>query len=142
MAKSQKLTVKKPSRDELPADANLCEYCSGKCCRYFALPLDPPVDWEDFDHIRWYILHEYASVFTENDDWFLLVHTKCKNLDENNLCTGYETRPNICRAYTTQRCEYDDDWVYDRYFETPEQVEEYAEAYLGPRDGDNIRSRI
>lgn len=136
------VTIKnKPTREELSPGANLCEYCHGKCCRYFALPLDEPVDWEDFEHIRWYVLHEFATVFTEEDNWFLLVHTKCKNLDEANRCTGYENRPNICRAYTTEKCEYADDWVYDRYFETPEQVEEYAEAYLGPREGDNIRSR-
>ena len=29
--------------------------------------------------------------------------------------------------------EYDDDWTYDHYWEAPEQVEEYAEALLGPR---------
>jgi hypothetical protein len=38
-------------------------------------------------------------------------------------------------------CEYEDDWVYDHYFETSEQVEEYAEAVLGPRDGGTLRSR-
>ena len=132
---------KKPTREELPPDANLCEYCNGRCCRYFALPLDEPVDWEDFEHLRWYVLHEFATVFTEDNQWYLLVHTKCKNLDAANRCTGYENRPTICRSYTTARCEYADDWVYDRYFETPEQVEEFAEAYLGPREGDDIRSR-
>lgn len=132
---------RKPRREELPEGANLCEYCQGKCCRYFALPLDEPVDWEDFEHIRWYILHEFATVFTEDENWFLLVHTKCKSLDERNRCLTYENRPSICRKYTTARCEYDDDWVYDKYFETPEQVQEYAEAFLGPRDGDDIRSR-
>jgi hypothetical protein len=36
------------------------------------------------------------------------------------------------REYTTDDCEYEDDWVYDQYFETAEQVEEYMEAMLGP----------
>ena len=26
----------------------------------------------------------------------------------------------------------EDDWIYDQYFETPEQVEEYMDAVLGP----------
>ena len=34
-----------------------------------------------------------------------------------------------------------DDWTYDRYFETPEQVCEYAEAVLAKKNGDSIRSR-
>ncbi|MDO4584053.1 MAG: YkgJ family cysteine cluster protein [Planctomycetia bacterium] len=131
---------KKPKRSEIPPGEDICQYCSGKCCRYFALEIDAPVDWEDYDHIRWYLLHENAAVFTENEGWFLLFHSRCKCLDENNRCTDYENRPNVCRQYTTDRCEYDDDWVYDRYFETPEQVEEYAEAVLGPRLDDNIRT--
>ena len=35
--------------------------------------------------------------------------------------------------------EYEDDWVYDRYIEVPEQIEEYAEAVLGPRGRKSIR---
>ena len=81
-----------------------------------------------------------AAVFTEEDDWYLLVQNRCKHLRDDNLCGIYETRPQICRDYTTADCEYDDDWVYDHYWETPEQVEEYAEAVLGPAQGKSIRS--
>jgi Fe-S-cluster containining protein len=79
-------------------------------------------------------------VFLEDGDWYLLVHNRCKHLDDNNRCLKYETRPRVCRDYSTKRCEYEDDWVYDHYFEAPEQVEEYAEAVLGPRKGRGIRS--
>ena len=90
--------------------------------------------------MRWYLLHEKATVFLDGDDWFLLVHARCKMLREDNMCSIYETRPNICRDYKTNKCEYEDRWVYDKYFETPEQVAEYAEAFLGPKKGKNIRS--
>ncbi|MDO4569116.1 MAG: YkgJ family cysteine cluster protein [Planctomycetia bacterium] len=135
MSKSEK-----PSRENLPEGKSLCDYCKGKCCRYFALGIDEPVDWEDFDRIRWFLLHDKAAVFTEDEDWYLLVRTKCKNLDKNNRCKDYDNRPNVCRQYSSSACEYKDNWVYDRYFETPEQVAEYAEAVLGPRFGDDIRS--
>jgi Fe-S-cluster containining protein len=59
----------------------------------------------------------------------------------NNRCGIYETRPQICRDYTTDNCEYDDDWVYERYFETAEQVEEYMEAVLPRKKGESIRSK-
>ena len=131
---------RKPHREELPADANLCMYCTAKCCRYFALPIDTPEDWADFEYLRWYLLHDRATVFIEDDSWYLLVHTKCKHLGDDQLCQAYETRPQICRDYTTDKCEYEDLWVYDHYFETPEQVEEYAEAVLGPRKGHGFRS--
>ena len=130
----------KPHRDQLKPGEVLCSYCPAKCCRYFALPIDVPENWRQFDFIRWFLLHERATVFVEDDDWFLLVHNKCKCLGDDNLCKEYETRPNICRDYTTEKCEYEDLWVYDKYFEVPEQVEEYAEAVLGPRPGRGIRS--
>ena len=135
------LAVAKPSREDLKPGEVLCDYCTAKCCRYFALPIDTPTKRRDFDFIRWYLLHESASVFTEDENWYILVHTKCRHLQDDHLCAIYETRPQICRDYTTKDCEYEDDWVYDRYFETPEQVEEYAEAVLPKRRGVSIRSK-
>ena len=129
----------KPTREEIPAGENLCAHCSAKCCRYFALPIEAPEEWKDFEFIRWYLLHERATVFVEDGDWYLLVHNKCKALGDDNLCGAYDSRPQICRDYTTDKCEYEDDWVYDHHGETPEQVLEYAEAVLGPRTKEGIR---
>jgi Fe-S-cluster containining protein len=130
----------KPRREDLKPDESLCDHCSAKCCRYFALPIDEPTTRQDFDFIRWYLLHEGATVFTEEGSWYLLVYAKCKHLQDDNRCGIYFTRPQICRDYSTVNCEYEDEWVYDRYFETPEQVEEYAEAVLGPECKGDIRS--
>ncbi len=130
----------RPSREELRPGEILCSRCPAKCCRYFALPIDTPETWKDFEYIRWYLLHERATVFTEDDCWYLLVHTPCKHLREDNLCGDYQRRPQICRDYKTKDCEYEDEWVYDHYWETPEQVEEYAEAVLGPRPGHGLRT--
>lgn len=127
-------------REDLKPGEVLCSYCTAKCCRYFALPIETPTDHQDFEYVRWYLLHERATVFVEDGNWYLLVHTRCRELRDDNLCGIYETRPQICRDYTTKNCEYDEDWVYDHYIETPEQVVEYAEAVLGPRKGRDIRS--
>lgn len=133
--------VKKPPRDEIPAGENLCDHCTAKCCRYFALPIETPTELRDFEYIRWYLLHDRATVFTEDGDWYLLVHTVCKHLGEDNRCGIYETRPQICREYSTVGCEYEDDWTYEQYFETPEQIEEYADAILPGGLGEGLRSR-
>ena len=126
---------KKPDREDLEPGEILCSYCPGKCCRYFALPIDVPKKKADFEYLRWYLLHERATVFTEDDCWYILVYTKCKMLGDDNRCRAYETRPDICREYTTENCEYDDDWTYEHYFETAEQVQEYTEAVLSGRNG-------
>jgi Fe-S-cluster containining protein len=134
----------RPRREDLGPDEVLCDHCTARCCRYFALPIDTPTSYEDYQYIRWYLLHGQATVFVDDDVWYLMVHTDCKHLGADNRCGIYETRPQICRDYTTDNCEYEDDWVYDQYFETPEQVEEYMEAMLAPkrsRRGKSIRGR-
>ena len=123
--------VNRMKREDLPKGSCLCEYCTAKCCRYFALPIDSPDTLNEFDYVRWFLLHGQASVFVEDESWYLLVHTVCKHLQADNRCGIYETRPEICRAYTTDNCEYDEDSTYEKYFETPEQVAEYVEATVG-----------
>jgi len=135
------LPASKRRRADHPDVANLCDHCTAKCCHYFALPIDEPTERRDLDFMRWYLLHDRASVFVDDDVWYLLVHTTCKHLRDDNRCGIYETRPQICRDYTTDKCEFEDDWCYEKYFETPEQVYEYSEAVYGPDDSGNIRSR-
>ena len=137
---SVSVAQKRMTREELPTGKVLCEYCTAKCCRYFALPIETPEEYKDFEYLRWYLLHDRASVFKEDDDWYLLVHTPCKHLRSDNLCGIYETRPQICREYTTDNCEYENDWTYEFYLETAEQVGEYTEAIIQPK-GQSIRSR-
>jgi Fe-S-cluster containining protein len=127
-------------REHLPPGACLCDYCSAKCCKYFALPLDTPTRRKDFDYIRWFLLHDRAAVFVEDGTWYLLVHTTCKHLQSDNRCGIYHTRPQICRDYSTDDCEYEDLWVYEKYFEVSEQVAEYVEAVFPKRRGESIRS--
>ncbi|REJ66337.1 MAG: YkgJ family cysteine cluster protein [Planctomycetota bacterium] len=134
------LPKKKPKREELKEGEVLCEYCTAKCCHYFAMPIEVPDEKQDFEFIRWYMIHGEVSIFCEEDDWYLMVHNVCDHLQPDNRCGIYETRPQICRDYTTDECEYDDEWTYDRYWETPEQIAEYAEAVAPRKRGQSIRS--
>ena len=134
------LRLPKIRREDLKPGECLCDHCSAKCCKYFALPIETPTTRQDFDYLRWYLLHDAATVFVEGENWYLLVHTRCKHLQEDNRCGIYHTRPNICREYSTENCEYDDGYVYDRYFETAEQVAEYVEAVLPSKKPGEFRS--
>lgn len=125
--------TRKPTREELKPGECLCDFCTGKCCRYFSLPIDNPETWDDFDSIRWYLAHGQTLVYVDKEQWYLLVMTKCNYLTSDNRCGIYFNRPKICREYTTDDCEYDDDWSFTQVFETPEQIWEYAEAILPPR---------
>ncbi len=120
-------------RSELPAGDCLCNHCSGKCCRYFTVELSPPDGWDDYDAIRWYLAHGRTLVYVEKGTWYLVVMTRCKYLSKDDRCQIYLNRPKICRDYTTADCEYDEDWIFEKVFETAEQLWEYAEAVLPPR---------
>ena len=126
-------------RKEIPKDHCLCDYCSAKCCRYFALAIETPEEFADFEYIRWFLLHDRATVFRDGEDWYILVHTTCRHLQADNRCGIYDTRPQICRDYSTKDCEYEDDWTYDFYLERAEQVSEYVEAVIQEK-GKSIRS--
>lgn len=133
------LVKPKLRRDQLLPGDVLCNHCTAKCCRYFALPIETPTTREDWEFVRWYLLHDGATVFKEDGDWYLLVHTACKHLQSDNRCGIYHDRPLICREYSTENCEYEDDWLYEQYLETPEQAAEYAEAILPRKKGESIR---
>jgi Fe-S-cluster containining protein len=133
VSSGRRTSKKKPRRDQLKPGQCLCDFCTGKCCRYFSLPIDTPHSWDDFDSIRWYLAHGQTLVYVVKAQWYLLVKTRCTYLTRDNRCGIYLNRPKICRQYSTKDCEYDDDWSFTKIFETPEQIWEYAEAMLPPR---------
>ena len=117
-------------RKEVPKDKVLCDYCTAKCCRYFALPIEAPEELADFEYIRWFLLHDGPPCSRKTTTGICWSTPTCRHLQDDNRCGIYETRPQICRDYSTKDCEYEDDWTYDFYLERPEQVAEYTEAVL------------
>lgn len=112
--------------------STLCEHCPAACCRYVALPIDTPETFEDFDDIRWYLMHEGLSIFVEEGVWHLQIQTRCKNLAADNLCGIYQTRPKICRDYEPGNCDYrGGDYVYDLSFTHVAQLERHVQKTLG-----------
>lgn len=120
---------------------NLCEHCTGYCCRYIALPIDTPTDRDDFDDIRWYLLHEGVSVFVEDGEWYINIATTCRHLQPDYRCGIYETRPQICRDYSTDNCDYHSgDYGWEHHFTSPEHLDDYAQRYLD-ENGDVLTER-
>lgn len=120
-------------RSDLKPGQNLCDACTGKCCRYFSLNITAPTTWDDYDEIRWYLAHEQTIVYVDEGNWYLLVMSPCQYLMDDHRCGIYDDRPKVCREYTTAACEYDSDWSFERLFEAPEQIWEYASVVLPPR---------
>ena len=105
----------------------LCDSCAALCCRYFALPIDNPDCERDYDNIRWYLLHQNVVIFVESKQWYIGVLNRCKQLQPDNRCGIYLTRPAICRSYTTDNCDYHaGDYGYEHLFTSADALWEFA----------------
>lgn len=119
-----------------------CKECGAKCCRYFCFEIDEPDDFEEFDDIRWYLLHEGVTVHVDEGDWFIQIENRCRMLADDNSCTAYDARPLICRKYEPENCDHSDgDYDYDEQFTTPEELEAYARETLGAAAYNRAKAR-
>jgi len=111
---------------------NLCTKCVALCCRYFALEIDRPKTVRQYDDIRWYLMHENIIVYIEKKRWYLGILNKCKHLQDDHRCGVYENRPQICREYSTENCDYHGgEYDFQILFTSAEQFRGYAEKKLG-----------
>jgi Fe-S-cluster containining protein len=89
---------------------NKCSFCKGtKCCHYVTQEISTPRSRYEFEHIMWQVLHDGVEVYKDTDKtWYLLMYTTCSKLQPDGRCGIYETRPEICREYSNDWCEYDE----------------------------------
>lgn len=119
------------TRQEAPTEAfedGKCGKCTALCCNYYALEIDAPDEPEDFENLRWYIIHEDSELFIDGDDWYLQINRKCQWLD-GNRCGNYENRPTICAEYSNEECDYDGIEA-DETFRTIEELEAYRDEWV------------
>ena len=74
-----------------------CIKCNAECCRYVTVNIDTPKDKEDWDEIKWMLMHDNIMVYQETDnDWAVEFLTKCKHVDvKTNKCKIYDKRPKV-----------------------------------------------
>jgi Fe-S-cluster containining protein len=122
---------------------NLCEKCTGLCCRYFALPIETPEDKADYDDIRWYLCHKDITVFVEDGDWYINIKNKCRHLSEKDYkCRIYDKRPRICRQYKMKDCDLTDgEYDYELHFTDDKQMEEYIRIKFSNNKEEKARAK-
>ena len=120
-----------------------CKECGARCCRYFCFEIDKPTSFEEFENVRWFLMHEGVAVHIDTDgDWYIAIINRCRNLLPNLRCRQYSRRPLICRSYNIEGCDFTQgNYEYQALFTTPEQIENYARMKLGPARHDRIRKK-
>jgi Fe-S-cluster containining protein len=132
-----------------PAAGPPCHECTALCCRYFALEIDAPEDRDDFEILKWYLIHGNAWIWVEDGDWHLQVDAQCRYLGPGNACTIYEKRPQICRDYgLPEKREHPDDPLcdyfsqgisHDHEFRTMDEIDAFAATFLAKKAEERAR---
>lgn len=85
-----------------------CDLCtSSLCCTYITEEITIPRSKAEFNHLLWQISHDNVELYKDSDGWTLLFKTMCSHLELDGRCGIYEIRPDICKEYSNNYCEYD-----------------------------------
>lgn len=109
---------------------NKCDLCEGsKCCIYVTQAIDTPRTMDEFDTLLWQLAHKNVQAYKDEDGWFLLFYSQCQFLKDNGRCGIYKTRPQMCRDYTNDYCEYDApaEEGFDLFFDSYESLLKYCQ---------------
>ncbi|OQX32225.1 MAG: zinc/iron-chelating domain-containing protein [Candidatus Sedimenticola endophacoides] len=91
--------------------ANKCTRCHGsRCCTYATEALGAaPRSKSDFEHLLWQVSHQGVEIYKDADGWYLMFQGACEHLlPPDGACAIYDTRPQICRDYSNDWCEFDE----------------------------------
>lgn len=125
---AKKVIAVKPEHTT-PEPAQKCDLCVGsKCCNYITQSIAAPRSMADFDHLLWQLAHHNVQAYKDEDGWFLCLLTACRFLQGDGRCGIYETRPQICRDYSNDYCEYDApaEEGFELFFASYESLLEYC----------------
>lgn len=87
---------------------NKCSRCTGStCCTYTTEALGSMRSMSDFDQLLWQISHQHVEAYKDDDGWFLLIRGTCEHLQNDGGCAIYAQRPQVCRDYSNDWCEFD-----------------------------------
>lgn len=85
-----------------------CGYCPGsKCCTYVTQEIDTPRSMAEFDQLLWQLAHRNVQAYKDEGHWYLVFNTVCTHLQDDGRCGIYADRPQICRDYSNDFCEFD-----------------------------------
>lgn len=127
------------SEKPTPFAKTKCGGCTALCCSYFALEIDEPDEPEDFENLRWYIIHEDVNIFVDDRVWYLQIFRKCSWLD-GNKCGHYDERPTICREYSDELCDFDG-VESDLVFRDVRELEAYRDEWVAKWEAKRARRR-
>ena len=118
------------SEAEISFKDNKCSMCTKTiCCSYITQQIPTPRAKADFDYLLWQVSHEGVEIYKDEDGWFLMLQGRCAHIQPNGQCGIYDVRPQICRGYDNDFCEYDEpaEKNFELHFKDYHQLVTYCE---------------
>ena len=117
-----------PDRHAMDEISRTCmEECGARCCRYITVVLPPARREYELDEWGWFLAHENVSIYFAGRQWRLEMRCRCRYLDANNACTIYDQRPEVCRYYERDSCEFSGKVKHLHHFDTKEELDRWRE---------------
>ncbi len=86
-------------------NADLCAGCV-RCCTYISIEVDAPRSPWEYDQWIWALHHDGIEMYVESPEaWYLLVWTRCRQLNSTGRCDIHGRHPVLCREYDPRGCE-------------------------------------
>jgi Fe-S-cluster containining protein len=108
-----------------------CSRCHDtKCCSYITQSIETPRTKYDFEHLLWQVSHNGVEIYRESGEgWYLMFQSRCMHIQPGGGCGIYEDRPEICRVYTDDYCEFDApaEDGFDLYFRNYNELLKYCQ---------------
>jgi len=108
---------------------NKCGFCSNTlCCTYITQQIDTPTKKTEFEHLLWQVSHKNVEIYKDEDGWYLLIAGRCDHIQTDGRCGIYDARPEICRHYSNDYCEFDASSApgFDLYFRNYDELLSYC----------------
>ncbi len=115
---------KKKNTPDKDGSYEVCKECPSICCHDLAMEIYRPRTKHDIENCKWYLHFDTVDIRIRNGRWHLNIKGRCKYLDENDMCTIYDRRPQKCRDHNPPDCERFGKW-YDVNLTEPEDVDWY-----------------
>ena len=119
-----------------PLNELTCAGCGGQCCRSFVLPIDTPETRQDFDALRWLVLHRGVQFLVNGTRWEIEVALPCSKLQPDGRCSIYGSRPQVCIDYEVETCERHRPPHHDARIDNEHALEAWIISRYGMRPSD------
>jgi Fe-S-cluster containining protein len=103
---------------------SVCARCDALCCKNLSMGIGKPANRSEVEDLKWQLHFDTVQVYIRNHRWYQLIDGRCMYLSDDNRCTIYQDRPNMCRRHNPPECEFFGDF-YDVMISTPDELEAY-----------------